>query len=77
MLNPVMLAQMVRNPQVFMQRAMNDSQLMQNPIAKNTLEMMQKGDSKGLEELARNVCKEKGINPDDALKQMKSQFGMN
>lgn len=66
----------VKNPQQFMQQIMNNSEVMQNPIAQNTINMLQKGDKKGLEELARNMCKEKGINADDALKQIKSQFGM-
>lgn len=66
----------VRNPQAVIQQMMNNSQLMQNPIARNTVEMIQKGDSKGLEELARNLCREKGINPEEAMKQIKSQFGM-
>ena len=70
------LMQAVKNPQQFIQNAMQNTQLMQNPIFKNTVDMMQKGDNKGLEEMARNLCAEKGINPDDALKQIKSQFGM-
>lgn len=70
------LMQAVKNPQQFLQNAMQNTQLMQNPIFKNTVDMMQKGDNKGLEEMARNLCAEKGINPDDALKQIKSQFGM-
>lgn len=74
--NMGMLMQAARNPQQFLQNAMNNSQLMQNPIFKSTVDMMQKGDNKGLEEMARNLCAEKGINPEDAIKQIKSQFGM-
>lgn len=66
----------MRNPQQFIQGMMNNSQAMQNPILKNALEMAQKGDKKGVEELARNLCNEKGINPDDAIGKIKSQFGM-
>lgn len=74
--NMGMLLQAVKNPQQFMEQIMSNSQIMQNPMAKNTMEMLQKGDNKGLEELARNLCKEKGIEPEDALKQIKSHFGM-
>ena len=74
--NMGILMQAMKNPQAFLQQAMQNSQLMQNPIFKNAVDMMQKGDNKGLEEMARNLCAEKGINPDDALKQIKSQFGM-
>lgn len=74
--NPMQLMQAIKNPQAFLQKAMENSQMMQNPIFKNTVDMMRKGDNKGLEEMARNLCAEKGINPEDAIKQIKSHFGM-
>lgn len=72
--NPLALMRAFRNPQEFMQKAMNNPQIMQNPIAKNAYGMLQRGDSEGLEKLARNLCVEKGINPDDTLRQIKQQF---
>lgn len=66
----------IRNPQSIVQKAMSNNQIMQNPIARNTIEMMQKGDSKGLESMARNLCREKGMDPDELLKQVKQQFGL-
>ena len=69
------LVQAFRNPSEFMNQVMQNSQLMQNPIAKNTIEMMQKGDRKGTEETARNLLRERGIDPDEALRQVKSMFG--
>ena len=75
--NPLALVQAFRNPQAFMQQAMNNSQLMQNPISRNALEMYQKGDKQGLNELADNLCREKGINRQDFEKQIRSQFGIN
>lgn len=74
--NMGMIMQAVRNPQAFIQQAMNNSQINQNPIARNAFEMYQKGDTKGLNELANNLCKERGIKPEDALKQVQSMFGM-
>lgn len=74
--NPIQFVQAMRNPQAFMQQAMNDSQLMQNPISRNALEMYKNGDRKGLNELADNLCKEKGINRQDFEKQIMSQFGI-
>lgn len=71
------MMQAFRNPQQFIQGMMNNSQVMQNPILKNALEMAQKGDKKGVEELARNLCKEKGVNPEETIGKIKSQFGMN
>lgn len=81
-MNPMMamLGQMMKgggNPQQMIQQMMGNNQIMSNPILKNTLDMAQKGDSKGVEELARNLCTEKGINPDEAIGKIKSQFGIN
>ena len=71
-----LLMQAIKNPQAFIQNAVGNSQLMQNPIAKNALEMYQKGDKDGINQLADNLCKERGINRQDFEKQIKSQFGM-
>lgn len=74
--NPLALMRAFRNPQEFMQKAMNNPQIMQNPISKNAIELFQKGDKQGLNELADNLCKEKGINRQDFENQIKSHFGM-
>lgn len=75
--NMGILLQAIKNPQVFMQQAINNSQFMSNPISKNALEMYQKGDKDGINQLAENLCKEKGINRQDFEKQIMSQIGMN
>lgn len=75
--NVMNLVKAFRNPQAFLQQAMNNSQLMSNPIAKNALEMYQKGDKQGLNELAQNLCKEKGTTMEEMTNKIKSQFGMN
>lgn len=74
--NPFQLMQIARNPQGFIQNLMNNSQFMQNPIGRNAFELYQKGDKQGLNDLADNLCKEKGINRQDLEKQIRSQFGM-
>ena len=74
--NPLALMRAFRNPQEFMQQAMNNPQIMQNPISKNAIELFRKGDKQGLNELADNLCKEKGINRQDFENQIKSHFGM-
>lgn len=78
MTNPMQLIQMMRggNPQQFLQQMMGNSSVMSNPIARNAMQMAQKGDSKGIEQMARNLCKEKGLNADDVMKQLKNNFGM-
>ena len=74
--NPLQMLGAIRNPEQFLRQAMNNSQINQNPIARNAFEMYQKGDTQGLNELANNLCKERGIKPEEALKQVQSMFGM-
>lgn len=70
--NMGLLFQAVKNPQAFLQQAMQNG----NPIMQNAIQLYQKGDKQGLNELADNLCKEKGINRQDFEKQIKSQIGM-
>ena len=77
MINPMILTQMLRggNPQQAIMNAMRN-QAGQNPVLNNALDMAEKQDAKGLEQLARNLCESNGVNADDMVKQIKSQFGM-
>ena len=59
-----------------MQQIMNNNRVMGNPIIKNAMSMAQSGNNKGIEQMARNLCKEKGINPDDLMKQIRGNFGI-
>lgn len=74
--NPIQFMQVMRNPQLFIQQAMNNNQLMQNPITKNAFEMYQKGDKQGVNELANNLCKEKGTTMEEMTKRIMSQFNI-
>nr|DAM58560.1 MAG TPA: hypothetical protein [Bacteriophage sp.]DAW06834.1 MAG TPA: hypothetical protein [Bacteriophage sp.] len=74
-MNPINLFQMMRGgPQQFMQQIANNNQLMSNPMMKNTIQMAQQGNMQGIEQMARNLCKEKGLNADDVFNQIKSRF---
>lgn len=77
MINPMVLMQMLRggNPQQAIMNAMRN-QAGQNPVLNNALDMAENQDAKGLEQLARNLCESNGVNADDMVKQIKSQFGM-
>ena len=59
-----------------MQQIMSNNRVMGNPIIKNKMSMVQSGNSKGIEQMARNLCKEKGIDPDDVMKQIRGNFGI-
>lgn len=77
MINPMQIMQMLRggSPQQAIMNAMRN-QAGQNPVLNNALDMAEKQDAKGLEQLARNLCESNGVNADDMVKQIKSQFGM-
>ena len=77
MINPMQIMRMLRggNPQQAIMNAMRN-QAGQNPVLNNALDMAEKQDAKGLEQLARNLCESNGVNADDMVKQIKSQFGM-
>lgn len=68
------LMKAMQNPQQFIQSMMGNSQVMSNPMAKNIINMAQKGDLKGIEQFGRNIAKEKGIDFDQAFDQFRNQF---
>ena len=75
-INPIQLIQAMKNPQAFMQQMMNNSQIMQNPMARNALEMYKNGDSQGLKSMAENLCKERGTTLQQIQDMIKNQFGI-
>lgn len=75
-MNTMQMIQAMKNPQQFLQNIMSNNQIMQNPMMQNAMQMFQNGDTKGMEQLARNLCKEKNINIDEAVKQIRNQIGM-
>jgi len=61
------------NPQTILMN-MLQNQAQNNPMMNNIFNMAQSGDSKGIETIARNLCKERGVDPDVALSQIRSQL---
>ena len=74
-MNLGMIMQASKNPQAFIQQALNDKQIANNPIAKNALEMYQRGDYVGINNLANNLCAEKGVKPEELIKQARVKIG--
>lgn len=73
--NPVQFIQMLRNPQAFMQSILQKNpQLQQNQPLMNAINAMNRGDSKQAEQIARNVCQQNGMNPDQLFGQIKNQY---
>ena len=76
--NPITLMQMMRsggNPKQMLMNLLSQ-QAGNNPVMRNALDMVQHGDSQGIETLARNLAKEKGIDADEAVSKLKQYFGM-
>ena len=65
-----------KGPEQFIQNMISNNQAMKNPMAKNTLDMAQKGNMQGIEQMARNLCKENGLDADEVMNQIKSRFGL-
>lgn len=75
-MNPINFIQMMKggNPQQIVMQMMNNPQIANNPMAKNMIEMAKNGNLQGIEEMGRNIAKEKGIDFDKAFSDFKSQF---
>ena len=75
-MNPFQMLVAMKNPQAFIKQMMNNSQIMQNPMVRNAMEMYQKGDMQGLQSMAENLAKERGTTVDDIKSHIMAQFGM-
>ena len=60
-----------KTPQQILQKMMKDNS---NPVLNNLINMAQTGDSKGVENFARNICKEKGKDFDKEFSEFMSNF---
>ena len=69
--NVLNLVRVFRNPEPFMRQIMQSPQFQNNPMAQNVIEMKNNNDVQGLTEMAKNVCKEKGIDFDGLYSQLK------
>ena len=61
-MNPMQLIQVIKNPQQFLMQAF--TQKSPNPMISNLMKQAQKGDTKAVEDFARNFCKERGMDFD-------------
>lgn len=75
-MNPLQLIQSMKNPQAFINQMMNNNQIMGNPMAKNAMDLLQKGDTQGIQKMAENLAKEKGTTVDEVKNNIMQQLGM-
>lgn len=79
--NPIMgaIGQLMRgmqNPQAMVQGMLNNNQFASNPMMRNALQMYQKGDMQGLQQMANNLAKERGTTVDQVKSDIMREFGM-
>lgn len=75
-INPIQIMQMIRsgsNPQQLM---MSFLQQQNNPMANNLIKLAQNGDIGGIEQIARNMCSQKGLDFDKEFNSFKQQLGI-
>lgn len=76
-MNPIDIIQMMTsgNPQQAIQSIIeNNPNFKNNPLAQNAMKMYQNGDTRGLQNMAENMCKERGITVDQAKQQVMGMF---
>ena len=76
-MNPINIIQMMTsgNPQQAIRSIIESNPNIQNnPLAQNAIKMYQNGDTRGLQNMAENMCKERGITVDQAKQQVIGMF---
>lgn len=77
-MNPLQMIGMLRNAGNPQQVMLNMLQGMSgnNPMISNVLGMVQSGNTRQLEQFARNVCKEKGVSFDEEFAKFRKQYNL-
>ena len=73
--NPFQIMQAMQNPQTLLQSMMNDQRVAADPRARKTMELLQNHDTRGLQDMANNLCKEYGTTPDQVRQTLQNQLG--
>lgn len=61
----------MNNPQQMVMKMMEQNG---NPMVSNLIKMAREGNTKGVEDFARNICKERGKNFDDEFSKFMNNF---
>lgn len=61
-------------PEMLLNKMLN-SNISNNPMANNILNMARRGDVKSIEQFGRNIANERGVNFDAEFEKFKHQFG--
>ncbi len=77
-MNPMQLIAMLRgggNPQQLVMSLLQN-EMGNTPMGQNLLSLAQKGDAPQIEEIARNICKQKGVDFDKEFSAFKQLLGI-
>lgn len=77
--NPIQLIQMIKsgqNPQQLLMSILEQGPAASNPIYSNILSLAKNGKSNEIENIARNMAREKGIDYDKEFNAFKQMFGL-
>ena len=75
-MNPMQIIQMIKSGSNPPQLIMSFLQQQNNPMANNLLQMAQNGNTSGIEQIARNICAQKGLDFDKEFNSFKQQLGI-
>ena len=77
--NPIQLIQMIQqgaNPEQLMLFMLEQQALSGNPLLSNLVSLAKEGKGKDIEQIARNIVNEKGLDFDTEFNKFKKQFGI-
>ena len=75
-INPMQIIQMIKSGSNPQQLIMSFLQQQNNPMANNLLQMAQNGNTSEIEQIARNICAQKGLDFDKEFNSFKQQLGI-
>lgn len=67
---------MILNPiNVILNKMLSDPRINSNEVAQNAVSLLREGDSRGLQQMAENLCQQKGVTTEEVKQKILSSFG--
>lgn len=70
-MNPMQFLKGIKNPQQFVMNMLGQNQ---NPMATQLMQMVKTGNTNQIEQFARNICKERGMDFDKSFAEFMKQI---
>lgn len=70
-MNPMQFLRGIKNPQQFVMNMLGQNQ---NPMATQLMQMVKTGNTNQIEQFARNICKERGMDFDKSFSEFMKQI---